>query len=191
MSVSIAQFLAAVASARAWAAYQAPSAWRERNYRTSELQPPYDYNAIFSPGEFRRSIAIATEFIASVIANRADLVLASSRVTSLEPSDVASGRLLRHNLGETTCTAVPKILTDGFFDSYDIPAWDTWIAFVHDIEFGSNSSVDYLVSWIPPQLVEQVDEAVRTSFEENLLWLDKTNTQFTQSLPEEWMRHLK
>jgi hypothetical protein len=85
------------------------------------------------------------------------------------------GRLLMYRFGETTFTCTPKDITEGFFDEYDLPPWDLWVCFVPDIEPPDRyfSHYDGLLSWIPADLIDRVDSAVRASFEENIVWGDR------------------
>jgi hypothetical protein len=59
--------------------------------------------------------------------------------------------------------------TDGFFDVYNAPPWDTWVAFVED-DIGFE--YPYLVSWVPPSLIEIVARGIQVNPEECIRWLD-------------------
>jgi hypothetical protein len=97
-------------------------------------------------------------------------------------SGLDGGRLLRHNFGETTFTDEANLITHGFIDEFDVPPWDVWVGMVRDIDFDLKRPAEYLISWIPSVRCDEVNEAVRVSFEENILWLDTCKTALTRTL---------
>jgi hypothetical protein len=177
-----ASFLSNIELAAAWVSHQPIADWRSQAFRSAQLLPQGNYEATFAPQFVRPSVAAA--FVDAVIKNRRSLIMRDREVSSSKTQSL-DGRLLRHNFGETTYSLDPMQLSDGYFDRYDIPAWDTWIAYVNDLD-GRDRPIEYLLSWVPQMLIEQVDRAVKASFEENIMWLDGTNTRLTKSTPKEW-----
>lgn len=95
-------------------------------------------------------------------------------------NDLRGGRLLKHNMGETTNTDVPRQETGDFFDSWDLPPWDCWVALVVD---ETNAHFGYLISWISPELCETVNKSVQSSFEENNIWFGDSLADLGRLLP--------
>jgi hypothetical protein len=60
-----------------------------------------------------------------------------------------------------------RVATDGFFDTDNVPPWDTWVAYFYE-----SSGLNYLVSWIPPELIDLVDDGLNANPELCILWLD-------------------
>jgi hypothetical protein len=76
------------------------------------------------------------------------------------------GRLLLFYPQETLCDGAAWQGSKGFFDYWNIPAWDTWI-------WCTDSPVEgqILYSWIPPQFIELASYGVSANPEECLCWL--------------------
>ena len=54
----------------------------------------------------------------------------------------------------------------------EIPAWDTWILFTES----------FLLSWIPPELVSDVQSAIDCNAEESILWAADVQHLFIHEL---------
>ncbi len=157
-----------------WASLQDKNDWYRRNLRTNSLLPDPDFSELFLPESYDRTI---------VFDSVEHIKRARSRITDessfLEDSvfdfKYRDGRLLLYRFGETTFTCTPKDMTEGFFDEYDLPPWDLWVCFVPDIDPPDRYFAHYdgLLSWIPADLVDNVNSAVRASFEENIVWGDR------------------
>ncbi|MGA9980778.1 MAG: hypothetical protein WBQ08_19315 [Candidatus Sulfotelmatobacter sp.] len=74
--------------------------------------------------------------------------------------DLAGGRLLLHAPDDNLCDGAAQCSSKGFFDVDNIPPWDTWVCF----------SGKYLVSWVPPRLLELANQGVDTNPEQCILW---------------------
>jgi hypothetical protein len=105
-------------------------------------------------------------------ANRAQIVeiLAEKRATQLRldhryPADslddLAGGRLLQYSPDENLCDGAAQYSSKGFFDVDNVPPWDTWVCFVES----------YLVSWVPPQLMELASIGIQVNPEQCILWV--------------------
>ncbi|HUF53137.1 MAG TPA: hypothetical protein VMR52_05100 [Dehalococcoidia bacterium] len=67
---------------------------------------------------------------------------------------------------ESLSDGAAEVATDGFFNSDNEPPWDLWIACV--VEPGGR---EYLVSWIPGELVDTVSTGVEVNPEACIFWL--------------------
>ena len=61
-----------------------------------------------------------------------------------------------------------EVETHGFFDSFNLPPWDTWISYVHE----------HLLAWVPSALVELVDGGIQVNAEQCIVWADDGDTPF-------------
>lgn len=76
--------------------------------------------------------------------------------------------------------------TDGFFDVNDTPPWDTWVALFSDLGAVHESAVaNYLVSWVPPRLVEVVQRGIDVSMVGCIAWVEDTKTMLASRLHED------
>jgi hypothetical protein len=75
-----------------------------------------------------------------------------------------SGRLLLYAPDESLFDGAAQYTSKGFFDVNNIPPWDTWVCFFEK----------YLVSWVPPQLVELASQGIDVNPEGCILWAPET-----------------
>jgi len=74
------------------------------------------------------------------------------------------GRLLLYTPDENLCDGAAQYTSKGFFDVDNTPPWDTWICFFEQ----------YLVSWVPPQLLELASQGIDVNPEQCILWAPET-----------------
>jgi hypothetical protein len=79
-------------------------------------------------------------------------------------NDLAGGRLLLYSPDENLCDGAAQYTSKGFFDVDNIPPWDTWVCFFEQ----------YLVSWVPPKLVELANQGIDVNPERCILWAPDT-----------------
>jgi hypothetical protein len=87
---------------------------------------------------------------------------------SRSATGLAGGRLLGYAPDETLSDGAAELESQGFFDVHNVPPWDTWIAYVYESD-GPN----YLVSWVPPVLVDLVTGGISVNPEDCIWWLDE------------------
>jgi hypothetical protein len=84
------------------------------------------------------------------------------------------GRLLVYYPDLTLTEGATQAETRGFFDIYDAPPWDTWMAYFCETEINRDQfSYPYLVSWVPEVLVDIVTRGIGVSSTECIVWLDE------------------
>lgn len=83
----------------------------------------------------------------------------------------APGRLILFEAGIELFEGLGVEESRGFVDEADTPAWDTWVAWVVERQ-SSAAPRSYLVSWIPPTLVDLVHSAADLCTTNALRWLD-------------------
>jgi hypothetical protein len=158
------EFSRELSEAIAWARKQEYVNWKHNHFRSSALHSFSSLDDFVRPEKC--SLERLRPVVSEVVECRRNLISVAGSVTD---AALMSGRLLRHDLAETTCTAEPHAITGGYFDEYDVPAWDTWLGLVDDAEHPMGG---YLVAWVPDELVVDVDSAIKQSFEENICWVD-------------------
>lgn len=81
------------------------------------------------------------------------------------------GRLLVYFPDADLTDGAAESVSGGFFDVHNVPPWDTWIALAEDS--GSEPSyAQYVVSWVPQELVACAQEGIDVNPEECIVWLD-------------------
>jgi hypothetical protein len=76
--------------------------------------------------------------------------------------DSRGGRLLLYAPENNLACGAAEYSSLGFFDIDNVPPWDTWM-----VMFGK-----YLVSWVPPQLIQLVQRGLDVNPEQCIMWAD-------------------
>ena len=108
----------------------------------------------------RQSVEEHREIVNAVVMRRAAILQSEARVPINPGSELKAGRLLLFAPSETLSDGAARYASKGFFDDDNVPAWDTWIAYLEN----------YVVSWVPPQLIELVNDGVDANPERCILW---------------------
>jgi hypothetical protein len=97
-------------------------------------------------------------------------------ITSLSDnvSRDAGGRVLAFELDASFFDRVAAAETGGFFDSEDLPPWDTWISYCFD----RSRSRWVLVSWVPASCISIVELATRVHMANAYQWVEAPLTDF-------------
>ena len=93
----------------------------------------------------------------------------------VESQGLCGGRLLLYYPDADLCDGAAEAESGGFFDAYNTPPWDTWVAFVSDDGYFPNRSyASYLVAWVPPVFLEDAAAGVVVNPEQCIEWLDES-----------------
>lgn len=85
------------------------------------------------------------------------------------------GRLLVYFPDASLNCGTAEFESRGFFDVHNVPPWDTWIALAAEKRRASDGSIDqYLISWVPAELVACVQAGIDVNPEQCIQWLDDT-----------------
>jgi hypothetical protein len=77
------------------------------------------------------------------------------------------GRLLLAEFDYSMWDCLSRDESNGFFDEFDVPAWDTWIDFRH------TEKTDALLCWVPQSLVPIVNQGIRVNCPACISWLER------------------
>lgn len=104
---------------------------------------------------------------------------------------LADGRLLFYDPYENLAEGGEEQETQGYFDLDAVPPWDTWLWFIieqtrlKNRPHGRRLWYDrYLISWVPSELVDVVDEGVQICSTYCLAWADELDSEFLSRLRE-------
>lgn len=100
------------------------------------------------------------EIVGSVVARRAESLQLEGRTPSTRTLDLIQGKLLLFAPEESLSDGAACYSSKGFFDVDNCPAWDTWVGFVER----------YVVSWVPPQLIELAKAGIDVNPEQCIIW---------------------
>ena len=120
--------------------------------------------------------------------NRDDDSAAFAELWKLMPAALGNGRLLVWDRDETIDDGVGESLTRGYLDASDMPPWDTWVTYVSPDDDGV-AQTGYLLSWVPPEFVPSVTDAVANNAYGALYWLKESRLLLSEILGEmNWLR---
>ena len=139
--------------------------------RTITPQPP--------KGLLRMPENERAEWIHGTISQRTKNIRANNQTLGSNPR---IGRLLIF-VPESSFSdgAAAAAISNGFFDNDYFPASDTWVYYnSEEITFSDQPAMplNYLITWVPPQMVEMVDIAVQSDIAESIQWLSDFELEF-------------
>jgi hypothetical protein len=155
-----------------WCASRAANASPATALRTSELRPCLL--------EENRSSAVNTVVHARELFGGVDIRKAKI------PAALGYGRLLVYFPNDDLACGAAEHETAGFFDVNNVPPWDTWVDFLEDEQPNVDSfDTEYLVAWVPPELVSLADQGIAVNPEQCILWLSDTSVELVKALRTE------
>jgi hypothetical protein len=95
---------------------------------------------------------------------------------------LSGGRLLIYFPDAELSDGAAEAETGGYFDVFNTPPWDTWVAFVHEPGPPDSSFANYLIAWVPPGYVGAASRGIEVNPEGCLAWLEESDLNFAKSL---------
>jgi len=100
--------------------------------------------------------------VASVIHKRSELLNSQGQGTLPDVGgSQGNGRMLIYVPEENVADGASEAVSSGFFDLYDAPPWDTWVAY----------SDRTLLAWVPPQLIGLAQSGIDVNPVDCIHWL--------------------
>ncbi len=103
------------------------------------------------------------------------------RATTTTPAssmpNLNGGRLLCCFPDANLCDGAAELESDGFFDVYNTPPWDTWVGYFRDGVDPKGSYDNYLLAYVPEQLVSLAAGGILVNPEECIMWLDDADVK--------------
>jgi hypothetical protein len=96
----------------------------------------------------------------SVLVRRSNLLGAGGPLTLPTSGDLHDGRVLVYGPDENVADGASEYASGGFFNLYDAPPWDTWVAY----------SDRRLLSWVPPDLVGFAQKGIDVNAVDCMRW---------------------
>ena len=96
--------------------------------------------------------------------------------------ELGGGRLLAYFPDADLSDGAAEQETAGFFDSFNAPPWDTWVALFEDPTAAHSSYRVYPVAWIPPAFLDTASRGIAVNPESCILWLADVATRLTAEL---------
>lgn len=124
--------------------------------RPKELQPNCNIVAA------SQDLTVVRNTVLDVTDRRSSLLRQQTETASSKGrSPLAGGDLVILYPQRSLSHGLSAIATGGFLDEDEIPPWAAWISFVED----------FLIAWVPSNLISAVDQAIAVNPEASILWL--------------------
>ncbi|HEV7127270.1 MAG TPA: hypothetical protein VGN32_07490 [Ktedonobacterales bacterium] len=145
--------------------------------RTPELEPPN----FFADATTFLGRRIGVEMLAK---SRALLLRERDAYPADLPVELGRGRFLLYDPNSTDEGGAALAASAGFFTGADAPPWDTWIMFLQETSqpVPGAAWASYLVSWVPPNLVEVAAAGMAVCPMGCIAWADECDTAITRFL---------
>jgi hypothetical protein len=102
------------------------------------------------------------------------------------PGNLGGGRLLVYFPNNDLACGAAEQETAGFFDTNNVPPWDTWVAYFHDEQPNIDSfDTEYLIACVPPVFVDLANDGINVNPEQCILWLSDTSVELAKVLRAE------
>jgi len=181
----------------AWCAPRVNVSSPKHCLRSAQLRPDYEFS---SEPDYDVDLWADIPMINKVVDSRSQFLNRETSFLTERAIDLGGGRLLLHFLGESNHNGLTADITSFYLDNNDTPPWDTWVqAFIPDS--WANQSPDevptvfpFLISWVPPEFLDAVNEATESECVGMLMWADAPRawgepSDYANSIPA-WLEQL-
>ena len=162
--------------------------------RSAQFRPDYEFDS--EPG-YDVDLWADITMINKVVDARSQL---SMPLPSKRDINLAGGRLLLHFLGESNHNGLTADITSYYLDNNDTPPWDTWVqvfvpeSWAHQSPDAIPTVYPFLISWVPTEFLEAVNEATESECIGMLMWADAPRRfggpyDYANSIPA-WLEQL-
>ena len=97
--------------------------------------------------------------------------------------DLLGGKMMVYFPDRNLCDGAAEQETNGFFDVFNIPPWDTWVGYFEDRPGRKDSDDSYLLAYVPKEFVELANDGMIVNPEKCILWLSNTNVKIRGRFP--------
>lgn len=190
-------FIKSLQETIAWCAPRVNISNPKHCLRSAQLRPDYEFS---SEPDYDVDLWASIRMINKVVGSRSQLLTAATVLLTERDLDLSGGRLLIHFLDESNHNGATAYITSYYLDNNDTPSWDTWIqAFVPESCANQDpdevpSAYPFLISWVPPEFLETVNEATESECVGMLMWADAPRrfdglVEYADSIPA-WLEQV-
>jgi len=144
-------------------------------------------SAVLSPGQ---SLTLSDDpcmLVDEVCARRKRLLAERNCETTAE---IGNGKLLLYYPYLTLSDGAAEIVSEGFFDANNEPAWDVWVfCETNESLYDAQDYGTCLLNWIPNGVIELVEPGIHINPERCLEWVSESNHPFAKELKRSGLRY--
>lgn len=85
--------------------------------------------------------------------------------------DLPNERLLCCDFAASEASGASELASDGYFNEFDLPPWDTWVAWVTDFK-PAHEHNGFILAFVPPSFNECVQLGIDANPVNCVFWLD-------------------
>lgn len=166
----------------------------ENSLRSPELEP--------DRFDWQQTISERQATVDLLAAKRANFLRRQNRYPTEPAKDLVGGKLLIYLPEQSLSDGAAQANTNWFFDADNVPPWDTWLCYVHDIDTSKANQMrkaqgkidwddyiiypeSFLLVWVPPQMLTLIDVGITANPEHCIFWATDADTTFIKSLEME------
>jgi len=164
--------------------------------RSAQFRPDYKFDP---EPDYDVDLWADIPMINKLVDSRSQLLTPATLPTERD-IDLGGGRLLIHFLGESNHNGLTADITSFYLDNNDTPPWDTWVQAFTPESWADQSPDEvpsvftFLISWVPPEFLETVNEATESECVGMLMWADAPRRwdgplDYANSIPA-WLEQL-
>ena len=142
-------------------------------FRSPELSVATD-SVGFDPESWSRLVSVLVD-------ERSRLMPPQPRGRSLF---ALKGRMLVMDPQSTLCDGAAELESGGFFDSQNVPPWDTWVGFFWDERLPESAFRTCLLCWVPDFAIPQVNAGIAANPEGCIGWSSDVDSPLLRSVKE-------
>jgi len=119
------------------------------------------------------------------VSRQRSVALAQHKHNVTGSTSLRMGRLLYFAPGLSIFDGAAMVVSGGFFDEETFPPSDTWIAYLKEKTDHKGHPPGYLLSWVPEQVINLVEDAIVVDPTESIRWAASVNTPFLDLLRQQ------
>lgn len=159
-----------IAEAIRWCAIVRQSQKSKATLRSRDLQP-----ALLSGSR--------VDVVSDVVSTRHWKVADSLASPIQTMPSLEGGRLLCYFPDADLCDGAAEIASEGYFDAHNTPPWDTWVSYFQDGSDPVGCYDNYLLAYVPAQLVPLAVAGMMVNPEECVAWLHDVDVKLRSRVP--------
>ncbi len=89
--------------------------------------------------------------------------------------DLQNGKLLCYFPDDDLCDGAAEDASDGFFDRFNAPPWDTWVGWFENKHATGHYRSGFALAFVPAELVSLAVDGIEVNPEQCIQWLENTD----------------
>lgn len=160
-----------------------------KSWSSRKLNGSTDFSCLRSPVLSASHAGIDDSYSQSMAAINALVETRSRLLGTHDVNDWQTGRLLCCDVAASEASGASELASDGYFNEFDLPPWDTWVAWVKN-DNPAHEDNGFLLAFVPPSFSKCVQSGIDANPVNCVFWLDTPNSHTMDHLSlvmPQWM----